>query len=139
VSPLLAVFRVKTLTTYLSSCVSLSPDSHDLCFLLSSSSLLCLRCAPNNLFHFCYCFLFFSRFLSDFSSPLFIRYTQLRLRYAHPNFLFFPPNNIWCSWYFIYFISVCFTLWFFLFPATKPFTQFPVCAYYYPVVLKSER
>jgi hypothetical protein len=90
-SPLLAVFRVKTLTTYLSSCLSLSSDSHDLCFLLSSSSLLCVRYAPNNLFHFCHRFLL-SCFLSDFSSPLFIRYIQPCLRYSHPNFLFLPQT-----------------------------------------------
>jgi len=87
-SPLLAVFRDKTLTTYLSSCVSLSPDSHDLCFLLSSSSLLCLRCAPNNLFHFCYCFLFFLVF-----SQVFL----LRFLYVTLNFVFVMPILILSS------------------------------------------
>lgn len=87
-SPLLAVFRVTTLTTYLSSCLSLSSDSHDLWFLLSSFSLLCWRCALNDMFHFCYCFLFF--FFS-------VRYFLLRFLYVTFNFVFVMPVLIFSS------------------------------------------
>jgi len=88
-SLLLAVFRVTTLTTYLSSCLSLSSDSHDLLFLPSSSSLLCSRCALNNLFQFRYCFVSFFLFS--------VRYFLLPVLYVTFNSVFIIPILIFSS------------------------------------------
>jgi hypothetical protein len=89
-SPLLAVFRVTTLTTYLSSCLTILRFSWPLdscllphhCFVEGAPLITCSMFVTSS---------FFSCFLSV-SSSLLIRYLQLRLRYAHPNFLFFPKT-----------------------------------------------
>ena len=95
------------LPLYLPSCLSLSYDSHDLWFLLSSSSLLCWKWAFNNLVHLSHCFppppFFVFVFCQIFSSSLLISYIQLHLRYGHPNFLFFPPATFYMPH--IYFMS----------------------------------